>query len=98
MFKFLKKNSIVIGIILGAVIPPLIFVIIYFANFYLSRAFDKDHILERNTLMLVSIIMNIFIFRYYLVKEKVEKTGRGVLLSTFIYALVIFWFIMKNYK
>jgi hypothetical protein len=97
MFKFLKKDSMLLGFILGAIIPPVIFIILYFSNKYLSVAFDKDHILEDNTVKLVSIVLNIFVFRYYLVKEKVEKTGRGVLLATFIYALVIFYFIIKKY-
>lgn len=97
MFKFLKKDSMLLGFALGAIIPSVIFVILYFSNKYLSVVFDKDHILEDNTVKLVSIVLNIFVFRYYLVKEKVEKTGRGVLLATFIYALVIFYFIIKKY-
>jgi len=97
MFKFLKKDSMLLGFVLGAIIPPVIFIILYFSNKYLSVAFDKDHILEDNTVKLVSIVLNIFVLRYYLVKEKVEKTGRGVLLATFIYALVIFYFIIKKY-
>ena len=97
MFKFLKKDSMLVGFLLGAAVPPIIFTILYFTNMGVSKAFDKSHILEDNTVKLISIVLNIFIFRHYLVKEHFEKSGRGVLLATFIYALVIFYFFIRHY-
>lgn len=95
MFKFLKKDSLIFGIILGAIVPWIVFGLLFAANYFLSSVFEKEYILKDATVKLVSIVLNIFIFRHYLVKEKFEKSGRGVLLITFIYAVLIYIFFMR---
>jgi hypothetical protein len=84
----LKKDNWILGIILGGVAP----VVIYFAlqagiEFWAS--IDKrlhPALIENSTLLLVGIFINMFTFRYYMVNLRFDKTGRGILLATFVYA------------
>ena len=89
--KILKKDSIILGIIIGLVCPAILFAILYF----LSRIFapvGKDYLVQLPNIELISIFPNLFILRYYLVKLKLDKTGRGILLITFIFAILYFIF------
>ena len=92
--KILKKDSLILGIILGIVLPAILFVVLYF----LSRIFaptSKDYLVQLPTIELISILPNLFTLRYYLAKLKLDKTGRGILLVTFILAILYFIFYPK---
>jgi len=84
----LKKDNWILGIILGGVAP----VAIYFAlqaGIELWASIDKrlhPALIEKSTLLLVGIFFNMFTFRYYMVNLRFDKTGRGILLTTFVYA------------
>ncbi len=88
MFNFLKKDNIFLGILLGGIIPLAAFAIMYY-----SSVLFKSEILAKSiapSLQLVSIFINLFLLRFYLLKQKYDKTGRGILLITFIYAIIYF--------
>lgn len=87
--KILKKDSLILGIVLGTVLPAVLFAIFYFP----SRIFapdGKDYVVDIATMLLVSIFPNLFTLRHYLMKLKLDKTGRGILLVTFVFAIVYF--------
>jgi len=46
--------------------------------------------LDLQTHVLVSLFGNLFPIRYYFVNLKFDKTGRGVLLVTFVLVLIFF--------
>jgi hypothetical protein len=89
MLKILKKDSFILGIALGLLMPMAVFGILY-AAVGLIKSFYMAGLLQ-GTLLLVSIFMNMFALRHYLLKEKFDKSGRGILLATFIYAIVYFY-------
>ncbi len=97
MFKILKTNSVWYGIAVGLVIP----VIMYFFLSYivevlsLKLTFGVQLVQEKN-IELLSIFLNLFIMYPYLQKPQYERTGRGVLLVTFIMALVHFFLRYKH--
>jgi hypothetical protein len=80
-----KLNHLVFGIFLG-IIAPLIC--------YVGLLFLKTRIelmVKESFLYILCIGINALIFRAYL-RNNAEQTAKGVLLVTFIYAFLFFWF------
>ncbi len=95
--EFIKKDTLGLGITLGMLVPPALFVIIYQVNEILQKQSPTGrNYLDTETIMLVSVVLNLFVLRQFLVKKDREKSGRGVLLATFLYALVFAFFFFKN--
>lgn len=90
----LRRDSIWLGLIIGFICPVVLFGIIYLLSHYLAPE-GKEYIVKLPTLILVSIFPNLFTLRYYLVKLKYDRTGRGILLITFLFALLYFIFYLK---
>ncbi len=92
MFNLLKKDSVWLGIIAGIISPVVLFHTLSFIveKLSLSLTFGIQLVQEKN-IELVSIFLNLFIMYVYLQNPKYERTGRGVLLVTFVLALVHFY-------
>ena len=73
------------GAILGLILPGIIF---FFAEILKKdmRLFGKD-----NIFYVLSLAVNFFMIRYYF-KSGTEDTARGIVLSTFVSALIFFFF------
>ncbi len=89
----LKKDNWALGIAMGVLLPLVIYGLIFF---FVSRYGVVDEIrgiymMKQSTMQLIGIFSNLFTFRYYMVNLKFDKTGRGILLATFIYAGVFFY-------
>ena len=89
IIKTLHKDSILLGIVLGIVLPLVSFGILYAVSTLLAPM-DKDYLIKLSTMVLVSVFSNLFTLRYYLLKLKFDKTGRGILLVTFVMAIGYF--------
>ena len=90
----LRRDSLWLGVIMGIIFPALLFGIL----FLISKIFAPegvDLLVKLPTLILVSVFPNVFTLRYYLVKLKYDRTGRGILLVTFIYAILYFAVYLK---
>ena len=79
-----KRDSYLLGIILGIVAPPVAFGILFPVNMLMGRMIDSFIGLPNASLYLISLIINLLLLRYYFVKAKLDRTGRGILLVTFI--------------
>ena len=88
MSNFFKRNSIGFGVILGLLTP-----VVCFGLFKLIALLTKINLqmIQDSTVQLVAIFSNMFALRYYLVKLKADKTGRGILLITFVLAFVFIY-------
>ncbi len=86
----LKKDSMWMGIVLGLLIPVLSFGLFYVINEMITKFITHRSIFTLATLVVVSIFVNVLVFRYYMLKLKADYTGRGILLATFIYAFIYF--------
>lgn len=53
---------------------------------------NEGNVMLPETIILTSIFLNLFIFIPYIRKEKYERTGRGVMLVTFVAVVVYFLF------
>ena len=97
MIKFFKKDKILSGIILGIILPAIIFLIVYSINSWAEKQFnDGNVILTIDTLLLISIFANLFTFRSAMIKRKKDQKGKGILIVTFVFAIVYFYLYLKS--
>ncbi len=90
----IKKDNYILGAMLGLLIPGIIFGFILLINYIFIQTGLTSNYLDRKIHVLISLTGNLLPIRYYFVILKYEKTGRGVLLITFI--LFMLFFILKN--
>ena len=90
MFKFLKKDSIWLGIALGIVLPGILYLILHFVNKAFENPVSGKTYLTDTMVQIISLIINLLLMRYYLINLKADKTGRGILLVTFIVGITLF--------
>jgi hypothetical protein len=88
----LNKDNWWLGIILGALLPLLFYGIIMLILNKWGTISDNTYVLKPSTSKLLALFANFISFRYYMVNLKYDKTGRGILLITFAYAAVYFYF------
>lgn len=90
----LRTDTIWMGLLLGTLLPALAFGIFYLIGLGLDSSSGKLHVLPLKTIALISIFTNLFTMRYYLIKLKYDRTGRGILLMTFVMTLLYFGFFL----
>jgi len=78
-----KKDSALLGLFLGILIP----IVFYFCQYYLIPILMGNSFTDPS-MQLFALVFNLPIFRYYIINLKYEKTAKGILFSTFIYAIV----------
>ncbi len=84
----LKKDNWILGIALGTLLPLAIYGLVLLGMQKWGRIDDSLNVyyIKESTMQLAGIFANMFIFRYYMVNLKFDKTGRGILMATFVYA------------
>lgn len=83
------------GVVIGLVVPAVLFGIL-FAIFAILVKANPDMLVNNPSLqrtiipklILISLIPSLLILRHYLLKLKYDKTGRGIIISTFVLGLV----------
>jgi hypothetical protein len=88
MFKFLKKDSFWLGLLLGIVLPAIVSGLIYLFNVTFPNSATGLPVFKKSTVFILGIVPNAILLRYYLVNLKADKTGRGILAVTFVFAIV----------
>ncbi len=90
----LRRDSWGMGIFLGTVVPVITFGV-FLGLFALALAAaprtEAVDVFDINTIckiVLLSMVPSVFVMRYYLLKLKYDYTGRGILLMTFIIAVI----------
>jgi len=84
----LRRDNIWMGILLGILLPLLLFGILYGILYFVELKTGNISAITIQKILLVSILPNVFLLRYYLLKLKYDLTGRGILLVTFLYAIL----------
>lgn len=92
----LKKDAFIFGLIIGTVLPVLLYIVLYFGSLLLLDINVTQTIPDKETIMLISIFVNLFPIRYYFVNLKFDMTGRGVLLITFVLGTLFFIYKLNN--
>ena len=87
--KIFYKDSLLLGIVLGIALPLILFGILYTISTLFAPS-GKDYLIKLPKLILLSIIPNLLTLRFYLKDLKFDRTGRGILLVTFVLAIGYF--------
>ena len=80
----LKKDNMIFGAIMGLVLPLALFGILKLISFFVETGTAWARPLEMDRMLILSLVINVIPIRLYFVTYKFDKTGRGVLLSTFL--------------
>ena len=88
MIDKLRQDSFWMGLLLGSLIPALIFGLLELIICFLPYQIKDANVFTLQRLILISIIPNLLLLRYYLVKLKYDLTGRGILFITFIIGII----------
>ncbi len=88
----LKKDSMILGIVIGIVLPVVGYFSLTWLNEFISETiFNRPPVFRESTIEVISIFLNVFPFRYYMLKAQLDYTGRGILLVTFLVGLYYFF-------
>ncbi|HEY0042499.1 MAG TPA: hypothetical protein VGB71_17620 [Flavisolibacter sp.] len=88
---FLKRDNLQIGLILGFVLPLIVFLLIYLVKFNdrsLGEFFNEFKI-DRALITFVgvwSLVSNIALFTYYVNTQK-DRTAKGIFAMTLVYGI-----------
>ena len=89
--KILKKDSYAFGAFLGMVSPVAFLYVLYFGFIFLGGLINfRPFQIEK--LYLLALIINLLFLRIYLVNFKMVKTGKSILVVTFLYVILYFIF------
>lgn len=87
MRSFFKQDNMWLGAGIGIAGPVLFFFLFRWINSLFTGG-----VLAESTVQLIAICINVLSMRYYLLRVKADRTGRGILLVTFIFAIIYFYF------
>lgn len=88
MLDKLRQDSFWMGLLLGLLIPAILFGFFKLIIFFLPAQISENNVFTLQRLILISIIPNVLLLRYYLLKLKYDLTGRGILAMTFLFAII----------
>jgi len=88
MIDKLRQDSFWMGLILGLLVPAIIFGTLELIIFFLPQEIKTANVFTLQRLILISIIPNVLLLRYYLLKLKYDLTGRGILAITFVVGII----------
>lgn len=90
LFNKLKTDSWALGIAMGIILPLVVYGLVLLVLRQWGTIAPGHYVIKPSTHMLVAIFSNLFTFRYYMVNLRYDRTGRGILLVTFILAAIFF--------
>jgi len=88
--SFFKKDSFFTGIVIGILLPVLFYGALYGIDLLVFNSFNSHIVSKPQYLFLLGTLANLFPIKYYFVNKKEDRTGRGVLLVTFILGMIYF--------
>jgi len=93
---FFKKDSYLLGVFWGIVLPTVLYGLLFFIDMQFEAIFAKHLVAKHDYLYLLSVIGNIFMLRYFYSRNLKERAGAGVLLVTVVVVLVYFFNFYKQ--
>jgi hypothetical protein len=88
MMDRLRRDSLWMGLFLGILFPAILFGVLEGLLAIVEHFTGKIDIVDIKKIILLSIVPNLFLLRYYLLKLKYDLTGRGILAATFVLGIV----------
>ena len=93
--SMLKKDNLAFGAMIGLVLPGMFYGVLSLAALFVETGPAWARPFETDRLVLLALIINVIPIRLYFVTYKYDKTGRGVLLVTFL--LMVIYFLVIRY-
>jgi hypothetical protein len=94
MFKRIP-DTFFVGIIIGMITLFLSYLAVKAIRILLVNHYDNEYLMAPPRVQLYSIVINVIIFRFMMVRFDRENTGKGILFSTIILALIYFYFYLR---
>lgn len=92
----LKRDNIALGILVGLVLPGLFYGLLSLVAMIVETGSVWARPLESDNMLLLALVINVIPIRIYFVSYRFDKTGRGVLLVTFL--IMIAYFLYQRYS
>jgi hypothetical protein len=92
----LKKDNFALGAMVGLVLPCLFYGLLWVVSRFVEYGSVWSLPFEPDKMKMLALVINIIPLRVYFVRYKFDKTGRGVLLVTFL--LMVAYFILRRYS
>jgi hypothetical protein len=89
----LKKNSFLLGLLFGVAIPALLSLAFLGIDWLVKATWGASSHFSLKNILFVSIALNIVPIRYFLMKEDLSRTGKGILLVTVISIVLVTVFV-----
>ena len=89
----LKKDNTALGLLIGLILPGMFYGLLSLVALVINTGSVWAKPFEHDKMMLLAMVINIFPIRLYFVSYKFEKTGKGVLLITFLMVFSYFFYI-----
>ncbi|HOX78352.1 MAG TPA: hypothetical protein PLW31_09940 [Bacteroidales bacterium] len=89
----LKRDNIAFGALIGLLLPVFLYGILWLIGSQVNTGSWWALPFETDRMMMLSLAVNIIPIRIYFVSLKYDRTGRGILLSTFLLMVGGFLFI-----
>jgi len=88
MIEKFRRDNIWMGLLMGLFVPAALFGILYGIISIIEYFTGNIAFVSIQKILLLSILPNLFLLRYYLLKLKYDLTGRGILSMTFILGIL----------
>ncbi len=95
IWKILNKDSYAFGVFISLISPFLLLLILQGFFYFLTHLLNVRYF-ESDRLYLLSLSTNLLLMRYYIVGAKQVKTGKSILVATFI--LIILFFLTNHHQ
>ncbi len=86
----LNKDNLTLGVLIGIVLPILVYALVISLLTPHGQVEGVIYAPRPKVPFLVAIAANLFPFRFYMVTKKQDRTGRGILLVTFLMVIAVF--------
>jgi hypothetical protein len=93
--NWLKQDNFGLGVLIALIIPVPAALIFGGMLRLVQQNFHILGTMREANILLLGAAVNLLVMRYYIIKLKAEKTGKGILLLTVIMILSFFLF-LKN--
>ena len=91
MLSIFKKNSMWLGMALALISPIIMYYLLSLIIGELSERLTHGiPLIKDHNLLLISVFLNMLVFTSYLHKAPYDKTGKGVMIVTFILTAIYF--------
>ncbi|MFP4064904.1 MAG: hypothetical protein ACLFN2_01620 [Bacteroidales bacterium] len=88
----LNKDRWTLGIVIGLVLPMLVYALALLILKQYGHVEGLVYLPRPRVPGLIGVASNLFPFRFFMVNKKFDRTGRGILVVTFVMTLLVFYF------